>query len=754
MLELLLSKQFAEIALLLLSAMGIVGILRTSSATSKMVGLVREFSRWQTSAADENSFLQYKASVQSFCLRSGSRLCSMWLAFLDEVNLQAQGNSLVATCSGESLEKLRENLLFAYGTSCRVARHTGTILAGMGLSSGLGILCAAALKAAPYFASTSTSPRSNLSDQGLSVLIAGGGLGLLTASVSLLASVAATAFDRSQLARAEAAVDRLIAILRMQFVIRIGDSRANHLQPTVALSEESTGFVARAVAAGFEKLVSSEAEWRELGKEDSANLKAIKASLEEYISSSMRSVDALKASHNESSALRDTVTAALGQIVDLGSAQAKFWESLLLELRSNRESTLSLEKALNETSRTPQTQASGKTITEKFSEPALAENLLSEIKQGFVSVSRKLDKIDRGIAQDVDDLLAQARKSQSILVQTLSERQEHSLPMAVATEATRKALEPEKNPSAKPEEKPKLHLKAQKISLRRSTRPASRKKVTAEEVINLKSLMAETRKSLLRALERAQDSTATEREVTRFCDDAGVAINKLIELIIEQTDARMNRYGNAYEPLAESNTFVCEILSKALLDLGDFRRQGAPEATGASRDSIQDLANRILNLEEFLPLSHQTNRLRRTHVNKLEIAWNRAQKAAARHKSWIAPPKSTLNQKSRVNKMEHFRTLAKDLQGKIVQLQEIVETTVLDQVAQWPSVLDQARQVRESTRHIATTGARWARTAASNKPNTHGGLGQIIQAVEGTEEILLSAEMNKEPVQGSTSAPR
>jgi hypothetical protein len=767
MLEMLLSKQFAEIALLLLGVLGAMGMQQIYAATSKMAALAREFSQWQPSASDENSFFQYKGSVQNFCMRSGNRICSMWLAFLDEVKLQPHGGGAIATCTGDALEKLRENLLFAYGTSNRVARNTGSIVAGIGLSCGLGILCAAALKAAPFFASASGAAKGQLGDQGLSVLIAGGGLALLTASVSLLSSVVANAFERSQLARAEREVDRLIAIMRMQLGINVDERNPASIQQTVELSDHSVGIVANAVSAGFQHLASADSDRHALRNEDSTNLKKIQSSLEEYIANSARSANAtteIKASCEESKELRKTVTAALSQFVDLGTAQSKFWESVLLELRSNTESTLSLGKAITDISQVSQPGQPPEATTVDSNELNLAQDLISvisEIKESVNVVTRKIDKLDQGIAQDVDDLLAQAKKSQSILVQTLTER--FDSPSAHSAQPAREA-EPahEHNESTGGAElesplpvlEPKAKTRIKRIRVRPITRSASRKKVTEEEVLNLKNLMTETRKGLSRAVERAQESTGADNELTDFCNDTAAAINKLIQLIIEQTEARMNRYGNAYEPLAESNTFVCEILSQALVDIGDFRRQGAPAAEQASRDLLHDLVVRIGNLEEFLPISHQANRLRRPNVNKMEISWNRAQKAAARHKSWLTPSKSALKHKSRENKIEHFRKLSEDLTARIAQLQQVIETSVIDQVSHWPSVLDQARQVRESTRQIATTGSRWARASASKNPNNHGGIAQIIQAVEVTEELLLITSADKDTTENNTAAPR
>jgi hypothetical protein len=782
MLELLLSKQFAEIALLLLGVLGVIGMLRIHAATSQMAALIREFSQWQPSASDENSFLQYKGSVQNFCMRTGNRICGMWLAFLDEVKIHPHGSTAMATCTGDALEKLRENLLFAYGTSNRVARNTGSILAGMGLSCGLGILCAAALKAAPYFSSASAAGKGQLGDQGLAVLIAGGGLALLTASFSLLSSVAANAFERSQLTRAEREVDRLIAIMRMQIPINVrenaGERTSAAAQHTVQLSDHSVGVVANAVAAGFQHFASAESERRALSQEDSANLKKIQSSLQEYIAntalsaSTANAVNEIKASSEQSKELRNTVTAALSQFVDLGTAQSKFWESVLLELRSNTESTLSLGKALTHVSQTSQV---GQTAQVGQAQQAMTTNstdlnipqdlisVISEIKECVGVVTKKIDKLDKGIAQDVDDLLAQAKKSQSILVQTLTERLDspvaHPVHRAPEPEPVLDKNEFNLGSESKSEIElaalePKAKSKIKRIRVQPIGRSSSRKKVTEEDVLNIKNLMTETRKGLSRAVERAQESTGADNELTEFCNDAAAAINKLIQLIIEQTEARMSRYGNAYEPLAESNTFVCEILSQALIDIGDFRRQGAPAAEQASRNLLHDLVGRIGNLEEFLPISHQANRLRRPNVNKMEIAWNRAQKAAARHKSWLTPSKSALKQKSRENKIEHFRKLAEDLKSRIAQLQQAIETSVIDQVSHWPSVLDQARQVRESTRLIATTGSRWARASASKNPNIHGGIAQIIQAVEVTEELLLVAAAEKDPTDNSTAAPR
>jgi hypothetical protein len=98
--------------------------------------------------------------------------------------------------------------------------------------------------------------------------------------------------------------------------------------------------------------------------------------------------------------------------------------------------------------------------------------------------------------------------------------------------------------------------------------------------------------------------------------------------------------------------------------------------------------------------------------------------------------------------------LIKSVEPTNLTREQIIEASIIDQVSHWPSVLDQARQVRESTRQIATTGARWARASTSNNPNTHGGITQVIQAVEVTEELLLITAVDKDTAENSTAAPR
>lgn len=170
------------------------------------------------------------------------------------------------------------------------------------------------------------------------------------------------------------------------------------------------------------------------------------------------------------------------------------------------------------------------------------------------------------------------------------------------------------------------------------------------------------------------------------------SIERIIHMLREQNAARSARYGKAYEPLAQSNALAESILSSCCDHIRDFAR---PNSDAPAAALLMDpIASRLERLEASLVVS--ADGLIQAHAanvfGDLAKLWQEARRAAEAHFGHLGRPSQH---------RAHQAALLRDLSTKAADLEALVQAGILDQLTNWPEVLDRARKLADEASSLA-----------------------------------------------------
>lgn len=870
MLEFILGTEFTALYLVVIVATVLYGVLRVRSGLQLFAALIAEFQRFIPEEHSKESFSEYKRSVFEFASHSSVKTCGMWSSFLDEIHLSVDEQGAVAETPAEAVDRLRDNLLFAYSTSHKASRVNATVISGVGFIGTLIAICAGTLAAEPFLQG------SGQFEQALSALLSGGGMAFLSAAVGILGAVIFGAFERSQLESVEQRIDDLISYLRQHIVFRTGKSYLSEIQSQLVHSSERVHRIVQEIGDRVVELKDNQLSASAL-EDCSRGLSHGLTQAMEAVSG--RIVDAISSTHTEaqrhreeqSLAARDLagsvalLTAetreqfdkeeawrgqALGvmqqqvdwsqrQHASLEKMEQQFSESASREdkmiatleaikqgiseldesleedvdhlVEQNRETQTALMHYLNDTLEVHLTgileqlrqngeQDDEKNQTLRNTIENVVENVRAAVEHQTESDSAYLthikDALDSGletVKAAIDASTADRRETNNLLIQLLEEsnqtrymemdetrrREEErrqreferdarhdsfwQKQIALHEEETatgRRILEEQQRAHAEERDRTERDERAyrEKLALLReglvpvdfgdssddegvgSDTAASTALVAPLDLSSLREAIARSREAVEGAARNFEIVGEQSDYLIKTCHSIIREMNVMNDDLLDQTESRLNRYGKAYQPLAESNLLICELLTRAIKDVGGVKRAvdfDHSKLVGL----IKEPAMRLSELEGSLSDREETGMLTASQVSELESWWTQTDSANViedfgnRIKSDTAT-----SARVHIQAQEHVGELKK----MVAHLKHLIEIGILDQVTNWPAVLDQARVVRDSSRRFAALEKKLARIQQRSDEDFVKALGDISQSLDRSETLLLNVQAREE----------
>lgn len=877
MLEFILGAEFTFLYLVVIAAIVVFGVLRLRGGFQLFAAMVAEFRRFAPEEHSSDSFAEYKRSVFEFASRSSVKTCGMWSSFLDEVHMASGAQGAVAETSAEAVDRLRDNLLFAYSTSHKASRINTAVISGVGFIGTLIAICAGTLAAEPFLQG------SGQFEQALSALLSGGGLAFLSAAVGILGAVLFGAFERSQLESVEQRIDDLISYLRQRIVFRTEKSYLSEIQNHLVHSSERVHRIVQEIGDRVVELKDNqmsasaiEDSSRELSRDLTQAMEAVSGRIVDAISSTHAEAQRLR--EEQSLAARDlsgavavlTTTAqeqsakeevwweqALGALqrqVDWSerqhaslermeqqlSASASREDKMIATLEAitrgiseldesleedvdhlveqNRETQMALMHYLNDTLEVhlsgilEQLRKSGdedlkqnETLRNTFelaveNVRAAVERQTDTEKEYLTHIKAALDTGLETVKAAIDASTADRRETNNLLIQLLEEsnqtrymemdetrrreeerrqreserdaRNESYWKKQIAlheedAENGRRILEEQQRAQAEERDRAERDERAYReklAQLREGRVPVdfgdapdadsgerdahaddlARKALVAPlDLSALRAAIARSREAVEGAARNFQIVGEQSDYLTKSCHNIIREMNRMNDDLLDQTESRLNRYGKAYQPLAESNLLICELLTRAIKDVGGIKRAVDFDHSKLV-ELIKEPAVRISELESSLSDRERSGLLTAAQVAELEGWWAQT-KSTNVIEAFGNQIKSDTAASARVyiQAQEH----AGELKKMVDHLKNLIEIGILDQVTNWPAVLDQARVVRDSSRRLAGLEKKLARTQQRSDEDFVKALGDISQALDRSETLLLNAEAREESSQ-------
>ncbi len=428
MLDFILSTEFIGVYLAFIVGVTLFGIVKLRAGSRLFEAMVSEFARWSPLEQSAESFESYKASVFEFARQSSLKTCGMWSSFLEEVRFAADADGRSSPeCSSESIDKLRDNLLFSYATSHRVSRLNPSVISGIGFIGTLLSICAGTLAAEPFLSGEGQF------EQALSALLAGGGLAFLSAVVGILGSLSFSLFERSQMEQAEGLVDGLLSRLRQQIGFKTEKHYLSEIRDQMVVSSTSVRQIVQDIGDRVVELKQNqlsagvvEDTSRELARE-------LTASFEQM---SGRLVDVIADTHERAQEQREQQTAAFQAVAD---GQASLVESQKEQTAAITSHTEGFSKHFEDMAGWQAQTLEALRVQIDWSEKQhdvlervegelqLSSGRDERILHTLEEISRGIENLDEAFEEDTDHLIEQTRETQTALMHYLNDTLEMQL---------------------------------------------------------------------------------------------------------------------------------------------------------------------------------------------------------------------------------------------------------------------------------------------------------------------------------------
>jgi hypothetical protein len=705
MLSLLLSAEFTMGFVALVALMLVGAMQRLGNAHKIFVGLLREFARWDTVHLTPDSLNHYRHNVLQVSSRQASVACSMWARFLESVELFFDGTSWRVSTDADTLARLREDLLASHESSLKVTRLHGSWLAGTGFAGMLLVAFAATLASRDALLSEGSR---NAPEAGLAILVSSGGLALICALSGIVASMLFRAFERLQMGRAEQLVDRLVSELRLRIDIRAPhqqlvavaqniESYARHLSGHATQWSERLANLTQPPVLPETPPPAYVAAWQQ--SSSSAARSAADHISESIVRSCEQVVHAVRHSADATLDDRQGLRSVLDQLIDLGASNTRVWESTLLQLRAQSSSLEQQTAILNSVAQW--TEATAQRPEPVLHVPPVVPTDIQPIVHALEDVRAAIEDLDQGLEEDVDDLLSEAKETRiavhDLILGHVSTNL-HALHETTAKTTPMHMTMPVPTPADHP--KPKRDVGKKHAVKNAHTKAKSPKKTRPEpEDFNFGIIvadMAASRRHVMSLLAPAQESK--EGGMSPLLQTIAAALARIKSCLQSQNEARLARYGKAYEPLAQSNTLACAIVSEtsqevetimdttAMVPMEPFT--GTPSQTGA------DLVSRLERLETLgASINWQTLNLSSIQRRRFFELWHEAQAELA---NLVRTP-----QRNWANSNDPASEMVSELAKHVKDLETLVQNDILDQLTRWPDVLDQARKCHQASLVLA-----------------------------------------------------